>query len=162
MAGFFKSQNLESLSISLLLYPISETKNRDTTLLTSTKKSPQPLIFSPVAVKNMMRILIFLFICGISSSYSLQRTRLNVFSSVPLMLDNSQPHPPPQYIASNKPVGITEEMTVEVPLITSEPKRKQYFYKRPVPENLEVDDTKSYPCISERYRQGLDKKKNSQ
>lgn len=78
------------------------------------------------------------------------------------MSDNSQPHPPPQILESNERIGTREELTIDVSLVTSTPTRRHYFYRRPAPEKLEIDDTKSYPCTSERYRQGLDKKKSDQ
>jgi hypothetical protein len=61
------------------------------------------------------------------------------------------------------PTEILADVAVEHEIARPEKLRKQYFYKKPALQTpidaLIKDTTTSYPCSSERYRQGLEGKR---
>jgi hypothetical protein len=60
------------------------------------------------------------------------------------------------------PKEILADVAVEQEIAKPEKLKKQYFYKKPTlqipPDASTTDTSSSYPCSSERYRQGLEGK----
>jgi hypothetical protein len=58
------------------------------------------------------------------------------------------------------PTEILADVAVEQEIAKPEKRKKQYFYKKPTlqvpPGASTTDTTTSFPCSSERYRQGLE------